>query len=630
MKSISIVVSRVARFVFVCWCAGAVSPGQTGTVSGMQASPGSSPLSSPGSSPRSWNRLLREAFVKASNPGGDDDFGKSIAADGDTIVVGARSEDSSAVGANGDQDDDSASNSGAAYVFVRRGSTWTQEAYLKASNTEQGDAFGGAVAVSGDTIVVGAPFEDGGSTGVDGDESDNSAPLSGAAYVFVRNGTTWTQQAYLKPSNTDAGDRFGESVAISGETIVIGATGERSNTVLINGDQANNNLPRAGAVYVFVRNGTTWSQEAYVKPFNTAPDDLFGASVAISGDTVAVGAYQQDNDSPFFSGAAYAFVRTGTSWAQQAYLKASNAGADDHFGWSVAVHGDRLLVGAPQEESAATGVNGNQNDDSLHQAGAAYLFERVGTTWSQEAYLKPRDTNIGYDFGWSVALEGDTLAIGSPGKSFSQPANGTGLVNRFLRSGSTWVAHPRRLRSIDSQFGAFGYAIAMSGDLVAAGAHKESSLATGSGAALVFDSPLRRPFASPGLSSACATAAVDDRNAGINPRSYTAAEAFLGGHLEGTCDLTTTGHQLAWFFAFESPSQVTLSGGQTLLCLDQGRGELLTGAGVGPFLGPKATFRLPVPSDASLCGTTLHTQAVHVLGVVPFALSNAQDIRLGL
>jgi hypothetical protein len=157
---------------------------------------------------------------------------------------------------NGDQSDNSAVGSGAAYVFVRSGTTWTQQAYLKASNTDARDVFGASVAVSGDTVVVGAagvpPYgEASNATGVNGDQSDNSAPGAGAAYVFVRSGTNWTQQAYLKASNTDAGDQFGRAVAASGDTVVSGAPVESSNATGVNGDQSDNSAFGAGAAYIF-------------------------------------------------------------------------------------------------------------------------------------------------------------------------------------------------------------------------------------------------------------------------------------------------------------------------------------------------------------------------------------------
>jgi hypothetical protein len=165
---------------------------------------------------------VQQAYLKASNAEADDQFGFSVAISGDTLVVGAWGEDSSATGVNGNQSDNSAGSSGAAYVFVRSGTTWTQQAYLKASNAAGDDGFGCSVAISGDTVVVGAANEDSSATGVNGDGTNNGSNGSGAAYVFVRSGTSWSQQAYLKASNTDVGDAFGTKVAISGDTLVVG------------------------------------------------------------------------------------------------------------------------------------------------------------------------------------------------------------------------------------------------------------------------------------------------------------------------------------------------------------------------------------------------------------------------
>jgi hypothetical protein len=201
--------------------------------------------------PLTIDPIAQQAYLKASNTGAGDEFGDSVAVSGDTVVVGAWGEDSSATGVNGDQADNSASNSGAAYVFVRSGGVWSQQAYLKASNTGAGDFFGWSVAVSGDTVVVGAQYEDSSATGVNGNQADNSALDSGAAYVFVRSGGVWSQQAYLKASNTGAGDEFGRSVAISGDTVVVGAPSEDSSAVGVNGNQADNSAADAGAAYVF-------------------------------------------------------------------------------------------------------------------------------------------------------------------------------------------------------------------------------------------------------------------------------------------------------------------------------------------------------------------------------------------
>ena len=170
-----------------------------------------------------------------------------------------------------------------------------QQAYLKASNTEAGDLFGAAVAVSHDTVVVAAPYEASSASGVNGDQGDNSVPYSGAAYVFVRNGTNWMQQAYLKASNPTMDAVFGDAVAISGDIIVVGAPNEDSNATGVNGNQNDHSAFNAGAAYVFVRSGTNWSQEAYLKGSNTERGDYFGYSVSVSGNTVVVGALNEDS-----------------------------------------------------------------------------------------------------------------------------------------------------------------------------------------------------------------------------------------------------------------------------------------------------------------------------------------------
>jgi hypothetical protein len=337
--------------------------------------------------PLTIDPIAQQAYLKASNTDVGSQFGISVAASGDTVVVGANQEDSSATGVNGDQADNSAFHAGAAYVFVRSGGVWSQQAYLKASNTGADDVFGESVAVSGDTVVVGARLEDSNATGVNGNQADNIPGASGAAYVFVRDaGGVWSQQAYLKASNTGANDQFGVSVAVSGDTVVVGAHREGSSATGVNGSPGLNTEGNSGAAYVFVRVGGVWSQHAYLKASNTGAQDEFGESVAVSGDTVVVGAAgerssatgvdgNQADNSALNSGAAYVFVRdAGGVWSQQAYLKASNTGVSDHFGKSVAVSGDTVVVGATSEDSNATGVNGDQADNSTADSGAAYVF----------------------------------------------------------------------------------------------------------------------------------------------------------------------------------------------------------------------------------------------------------------
>jgi len=427
---------------------------------------------------RSAGVWSQQAYLKASNTGMGDEFGASVAVSGDTLVVGAFLENSNATGVNGNQADDSASNAGAAYVFVRSGSVWSQQAYLKASNTAAFDQFGAPVAVSGDTLVVGARFEDSSATGVNGEQADNSAIGAGAAYVFVRSGGVWSQQAYLKASNTDADDEFGSSVAVSGDTLVVGAYLENSNATGVNGNQADNSAGDSGATYVFVRSGGVWSQQAYLKASNTEAVDQFGGSVAISGDTVVVGARNEDSNSTGVngnqgsnsapeSGACYVFVRSGGVWSQQAYLKASNTEALDLFGQSVAISGDTVVVGAWQEDSNATGVNGNQADNSAGDSGATYVFVRSGGVWSQQAYLKASNaeggTPQGDFFGISVAVSGDTVVVGAP----FEDSNATG-VNGNPSDNSASQAGAAYIFDLDNSPGTLSYGTGSPG---CAGAH---------------------------------------------------------------------------------------------------------------------------------------------------------------
>ncbi|MCZ7553518.1 MAG: FG-GAP repeat protein [Anaerolineales bacterium] len=400
---------------------------------------------------RSGGVWSQQAYLKASNTGAYDQFGWGVAISGDTVVVGASGEDSSATGVNGDGSNNSAASAGAAYVFGRSGGVWSQQAYLKASNTNAGDRFGYSVAVSGDTVVVGALYEDSSATGVNGNGGDNSAASAGAAYVFGRSGGVWSQQAYLKASNTDASDGFGYSVAISGDTLVVGAPGEDSSATGVNGNGGDNSAASAGAAYVFGRSGGVWSQQAYLKASNTGVGDWFGWGVAISGDTVVVGAYYEDSsatgvngnggdNSASAAGAAYVFGRSGGYWSQQAYLKASNTDADDGFGYSVAVSGEALVVGAPYEDSSATGVNGNGGDNSAPMAGAAYVFGRSGGVWSQQAYLKASNTGAYDQFGWGVAISGGTVVVGASGEDSSATGvNGDGSDNSAPSSGAAYV-----------------------------------------------------------------------------------------------------------------------------------------------------------------------------------------------
>ena len=381
--------------------------------------------------------------------------------------------------------------------------------YAKASNTEIGDAFGYAVALSGDgnTLAVGAIQEDSYATGINGAQADNSSATSGAVYIFVKSGNVWSQQAYVKASNAGAFDQFGYAISLSndGSTLAVSALLEDSAATGINGNQADNAAVDSGAVYVFSRTGTIWSQQAYIKASNAETLDYFGVSLSISGDgnMLVVGASLEDSaatgkngnqadNTAVRSGAVYVFNRTGTIWTQQTYLKASNTDAQDRFGFAVALSSDSytLAVGAFFEASAATFINGNEADNTAAQSGAVYVFNRVGVVWAQQAYIKASNAGAGDAFGISVALSGDgnTLAVGATGEDSQgrtipsgNAQSNSGAVYVFSRVITAWSEQsyikPNTAWS-DAQFGG-ALSLSADGNLLAIGSIREPGGAKG-------------------------------------------------------------------------------------------------------------------------------------------------------
>lgn len=324
----------------------------------------------------SWTQ---QAKLIADNAGSTDSFGHSVAIDGDTIVVGAPNEDGSGL-----------LNDGAAYVFTRNNNgVWTQQKMLKASDAAFYGYFGTSVSISGNSIAVGA----------------NRPSGTGEAYVFIRSNGNWSEQQALTASNAGAGDQFGKSVAIDGDTLVVGAPnedGDANSTATI----PNDNAAFAGAAYVFTRTNGVWSQLKYLKGDNAAPGDNFGDTVAISGSSIAVGATGRDAS----TGAVYVFTGSGSSWSQQPMLQASNAQAGDTFGYSIALSEDRLVVGADTADD---------NANLLTASGAVYVFLRNGATWSEQLYVKASDAASNDYFGSSVDIDGDTLVVGARAKSIT-------------------------------------------------------------------------------------------------------------------------------------------------------------------------------------------------------------------
>jgi hypothetical protein len=432
--------------------------------------------------PLTIDPIAQQAYLKAGNNGAatDDMFGASVAVSGNTVVVGAPQEDSASM-EHENLTNDSAPDSGAAYVFVWDGSMWRQEAFLKAANARAGHAFGGAVAISGDTILIGASREAGDSKGVNGEPNEHSTS-SGAAYVFVRNGAQWSQQAYLKASNTGAGDTFGTSVAIMGEIAVVGAPGEDSNTTGVNSTPNEQDFD-SGALYIFSRTGATWIQEAYVKSDRAEFVNL-GSSVAVHEGTVVAGS---PTDGPTASGAAYVFSRSESGWVQQARVTPTNPAFFGGFGKAVGVFGSTLAIGAPGENSGSTGVNGDMNKEKP-DSGAVYLFERIGNDWIQTTFIKSLNSSFTHLFGDSLSFEADTLMVGAPGESTegtgvnpppNHDAGSSGAAYLFAREDGVWRQEAFLKSSHQTDSEGFGMAVAVSGDIAIVGAPQEDSNRSG-------------------------------------------------------------------------------------------------------------------------------------------------------
>ncbi|MFN3439108.1 MAG: hypothetical protein ACK41V_15525 [Acidovorax sp.] len=376
----------------------------------------------------------QQARIAAPDGEANDYFGNALAlsADGNTLAIGADGESGDQTGtfATMPASNNLANSSGAVYVYSRTGAAWSQQAFIKAHNTDASDLFGSFVALSndGNTLAVAAYNEDGDLTGTHG----NAAyAASGAAYVFTRTGTSWAQQSYLKASNAGAGDFFGIYLSLSGsgDTLAVGAFLEGSASAATPADDS---LTNAGAAYVFQRNAGAWLQQAYLKAPAPLANDRFGVAVQLSGDgnTLAVG---MDGDSSNHtgtfpvppasntlavnSGAVFVFTRAGGSWSTQAYLKASNTRTPHRFGNNLAMSsdGNTLVVPSYRDDSNASGFNGDQANTSATDAGAVLVFRRSAGTWVQQTYLKAPNTGSGDRFGGRVALSGDghTLAVGA-------------------------------------------------------------------------------------------------------------------------------------------------------------------------------------------------------------------------
>lgn len=424
-------------------------------------------------------------YFKASTSNFDALFGfeSALSADGSTLAIAAIGESSGA---------------GAVYVFVNSAGHWQQAAQLLAPNGEADDRFGAAIAISSDgsTIAVGAPYEASSARGVDGDANDNSASKAGAVYVFQRDGEAWLSQGYLKASNADESDFFGISLALSadGETLAVGAEGEDGAGSGVTADPTDWGVLESGAVYVFSRSATSWTQSAYLKPSHPDILDHFGGAVALSaaGTTLAVGAYWEEgaggddpdpsDNSALSAGAVYVFDHDGSSWVESSYVKptSSDGLAGDDFGASVALSDDGtvLLAGAPGD---------------AEYAGAAHVFTRGPTGFVQQASLRATSAGAGDEFGNFVDLSGDggLAVVGAALEgSGSQGLNGPSEDDSAAEAGAAYVFEKRDsgwqtrtyVKAPNTETGdRFGWAPELSADgrSLVVGATREDSAATG-------------------------------------------------------------------------------------------------------------------------------------------------------
>ena len=374
------------------------------------------------------------AILVDAEPAVDDYFGWSLAMDGDLAVVGAPGNELEF------------DIPGSAYVYARESGVWTQVADLTASDPDGGDRFGVSVAVDGDTIVVGAKRN--------GGEGLNA----GAAYVFAKPDSGWadaTETAKLTASDAAIYDTFGRSVAVSGDTIVVGAPSS---------DQAGS---WSGAAYLFVKPDGGWvnaTETAQLQASDAGEDQCFGQSVAADGDTVVVGVYTFCTpDYP--SGTAYVFVRPSSGWTtttETAQLTASTGHSLDEFGSPVAIDGDTIVVGAVLHDANGFG------------AGSVYVFVRPDSGWSsatETAQLHATDAKTNANFGFSAAISGDTIAVGS--LRDPDDASDGGAVYVYVKPADGWddVDETIKLTAYDTtNYNLLGYSTALDGDTLVSGA----------------------------------------------------------------------------------------------------------------------------------------------------------------
>jgi parallel beta-helix repeat protein len=325
-----------------------------------------------------------EVKLNAGDGAVDDQFGTSVSISGDYAIVGAC------------YDDDRGSSSGSAYIFKRDGTSWDERTKITASDGATGDWFGYSVSMSGDYAIVGA-YRD-----------DDSGSYSGSAYIFKRDGTSWSEQAKIIASDGAAVDLFGYSVSMSGDYAIVGAYGD------------DDRGSASGSAYIFKRDEASWDEQVKITASDGAAYDYFGRSASISGDYAIVGACY-DGDSGSYSGSAYIFKRDRTSWSEQAKITAIDGAEGDRFGHHVSISGDSAIVGAYGD------------DDCGSNSGSAYIFKRDGASWDEQAKMTASDGAVDDYFSQSsVSISGDYAIVGAYGDDDCGSNSGSAYVYDIL------------------------------------------------------------------------------------------------------------------------------------------------------------------------------------------------------
>ena len=450
--------------------------------------------------PNRWeNEELSDdpVVIYSGNAGFGDQFGDSVAIsrDGSTLVAVARDEDSDADGVGGDPLDDSAEDSGAAYVFARDGELWRQTAYLKALDSLPFENFGQwglDIDADGTTIALATPFKDFPPSG------DPLSPFgsSGAIYVFTRSGADWQLDAEI--TNPDWGAP-GWSIALSddGAILAISDSGRCGGLDPFNPDLFGT------PIYIYKREGANWVEEACLdvnaNPDGTLVEGAFdsidlssdGRTVVLGitsdpSDSTEINGDESDTDAPS-AGAAYVYTRTNAGWIQDAYLKPSNAESDDLFGASVGISGDgkTVAIGAAGESSATTEIDGDQADNTTPDAGAVYIFGRNDSGWAQQAYIKSSDTVANHLFGGSFGTGGVKLSTDGNTLSVFALGENRGLYI-YRRNGSIWTESQNIVPPSDTDGSGWDIDVSGNGNTVVVGAPFNDDIASGAGAVYIY------------------------------------------------------------------------------------------------------------------------------------------------